>query len=35
MRESGEEPFARHVLREAGGELDVTFFELKAEAGSS
>ncbi len=35
MRESGETTFARRVLREAGGEPDVTFFEIEAETGSS
>jgi heme-degrading monooxygenase HmoA len=32
MRASGEEPFARRVLREAGGEPEIRFFEIEAEA---
>jgi heme-degrading monooxygenase HmoA len=32
MRASGEEPFARRVLREAGGEPTVRFFDVSVEA---
>ena len=35
MLASGEEPFARRVLREAGGEPVVAFFDMAAEADSS
>lgn len=35
MRASGEEPFARRVLREAGGDPEVAFFEIAAEGGSA
>jgi hypothetical protein len=34
MRSSGEEPFARRVLREAGGEPEARFFEIAVEGGS-
>ena len=34
VRSSGEEPFARRVLREAGGEPEARFFEIAAEAPS-
>jgi heme-degrading monooxygenase HmoA len=34
MRSSGEEPFARRVLRQAGGEPEARFFEIAAEASS-
>lgn len=34
MRASSEEPFARRVLREAGGEPEVSFFEIADEADS-
>ena len=32
--DSVEEPFARRVLREAGGEPEVTFFDIQVEAHS-
>lgn len=32
MRATGEEPFARRVLREAGGEPIVRFFDVSVEA---
>ena len=32
MRASGDEPFARRVLREAGGEPQAVFFDIAAEA---
>jgi hypothetical protein len=32
MLASGEEPFARRVLREAGGDPTVKFFDIAAEA---
>jgi heme-degrading monooxygenase HmoA len=31
MRATGEEPFARRVLREAGGEPEAVFFDIAAE----
>ena len=31
MLESGEEPFARRLLREAGGETEARFIEIRAE----
>ncbi len=34
IRTSGEEPFARRVLREAGGEPQPSFFEIAAESRS-
>lgn len=33
MRSSGEEPFARRVLREAGGDPEARFFEIAVEGG--
>jgi hypothetical protein len=30
---SGEEPFARRVLREAGGDPEARFFEIRVEGG--
>ncbi len=35
MRDSGEEPLARRLLREAGGDPEVRFFEVAAEGGSA
>jgi heme-degrading monooxygenase HmoA len=32
MRSSGEEPLARRLLREAGGEPEARFFEIAAES---
>ena len=34
MLASGEEPFARRVLREAGGQPDARFFEIASEGRS-
>jgi hypothetical protein len=34
MRASGEEPLARRLLREAGGEPEAAFFEIAAESGT-
>jgi heme-degrading monooxygenase HmoA len=34
MRRSPEEPFARRVLREAGGDPEAAFYEIVAEASS-
>ena len=34
MLASGEEPFARRLLREAGGEPEARFFEIRAEGSS-
>ena len=34
MRSSGEEPFARRLLREAGGDPEARFFEIAAESGA-
>jgi hypothetical protein len=34
MLASGEEPLARRLLREAGGEPQATFFDIRVEGGS-
>lgn len=35
MLASGEEPFARRLLREAGGEPEARFFDIRAEGSSA